>query len=246
MQCTTNTPPGIRNQMVQVKLPERTLKVFTPPNYNPAGNLQPFNDFYTGPHGMFFTQTTGNVINYFDYKTETFRTYDVRGSPLGMFYGSDNLAYFAEFLGNRIGRLHPKTGKVEEFDLPASLVGPAVIRVEKDGCIYFTAFLGNGIGRLNMKTGAVDSWTYPVPLAFPAEDTIDKHGRVWFSTATQNTLAYLEPSTGHFTRIVQPATLLVAPVSLPFQFEIASHYGPGNAIWFTQAIGNRVGRYQLE
>ena len=57
---------------------------------------------------------------------------------------------------------------------------------------------------------------------------------------------YLTPSTGKFTTIKQPGTLAVAPVSLPFQFEIATHYGPGNAVWFTEQITNRVGRYQLE
>lgn len=30
---------GLRNQFVQIKLPERTLKVFTPEPYNPLGDL---------------------------------------------------------------------------------------------------------------------------------------------------------------------------------------------------------------
>lgn len=232
---------------MQVKLPERTLKVFTPPKFNPAGDLQPFNDFYSGPNGMYFTQTTGQRVTVFDYKTQKFtRDYKVRGTPLGMFYGSDNRAYFTELLGNRIGRITPKTGKIEEFDVPVpQLLGPAVIRVEDKGWIYFTAFFGNGIGRMNMKTGKVEGFTYPSPLAFPAEDTKDKYGRVWFSTATQNKLNYLIPSTGRFVSIVQPNTTLPDPVSVPLRFEIASHYGPLNSIWFTQEFSNRVGRYQL-
>ena len=136
--------------MVQIKLPERTLKVFTPPNFAPGGDLQPFNDFTTGPHGMFFSQTTANRVSYFDYATEKFTTYKVPGSPLGMGMGTDGLVYIAEFLGSKIARLDPKTGHVEEFKLPLSVFNPAVVRVEQHGYIYFTAFIGDGIGRINM------------------------------------------------------------------------------------------------
>lgn len=198
---------------------------------------------------MYFTQTTGNVITYFNYATENFTNYPVptpEGSPLGMFYASDGKAYFAELLGNKLGQLDPATGKIKEFLVPQPLSGPAVIRVETENrYIWFTLFLGNGLARFDMQTETIEVVTYPSPLAFPAEDTLSADGRIWFSTATQNTLNYYTPSTGKFTSIKQPNTAVVAPISLPFQFNIGINYGPDNAIYFTNAIGNRVGRYQL-
>ena len=53
---------------------------------------------------MFFSQTTGNVVSLFDYKTENFTNYPVptmEGSPLGMNYFRGYL-WFAEFLGNKV------------------------------------------------------------------------------------------------------------------------------------------------
>lgn len=239
---------GLRNQLVRINVTTRHIDVFTPPPFNPLGDLQPFNDLYRGPTGMFFTQTTANVVTHFDYITEQFTSYVVptpEGSPLGMFVASDGGAWFAEFLGNKIGRLNASTGEIVEYPLPLSLIGPAVIRVETENrYLWFTAFLGNGIGRIDIRTGQVTAFTNPSPASFPSEDTLDSQGNIWFSTATQNVLNVLSQD-GTFSEIIQPGTDNVAPVSLPFYFDIGIHYGPGNAIWFTEATSNRVGRYQL-
>lgn len=75
-----------------------------PTPYNPLGDLQPFNDITDGPTGMFFSQTTGNVVSLFDYKTEKFTNYQVptpESAPLGMNFFKGHL-YFAELLGNKV------------------------------------------------------------------------------------------------------------------------------------------------
>ena len=239
---------GLRNQLARINVTTRQIDVFTPPPFDPLGDLQPFNDMYRGPTGMFFTQTTANVVTHFDYVTEKFTNYPVptpEGSPLGIFVASDGYAYFAEFLGQKLGRLNAATGEITEFSLPPSLLGPAVIRVETENrYIWFTAFLGNGIGRFDTKTGGIASFTNPSPASFPAEDTLDSDGNIWFSTATQNVLNILSQN-GTFSQIVQPGTDNVAPVSLPLYIDIGIHYGPGDAIWFTEATSNRVGSYRL-
>ena len=241
---------GLRNQLVRINTTTRHIDVFTPPDYNPLGDLQPFNDLYSSKDGIYFTQTTANKFSFFSFATEKIVSYKIptlTALPLGIFVASDGNVYFAEFGAFKIGRFNPTTKKIDEFPIPLSLAGPAVIRAETEGrYIWFTAFIGNGLGRLDMQTGNVVAYTYPSPLALTAEDTVDSNGNIWFSTATQNTLNYLTPSTGKFTSITQPSTLVVAPISLPFYFEIASNYGPGNAIWFTQQLANRVGRYSLD
>lgn len=90
---------GLYNQLVRVNVTTKQIDVFTPEPYNPTGDLQPFNDLYRGPTGMYFTQTTGNVITHFDYKTHEFRNYPVptpEGSPLGMFVSHDGYAWVRE------------------------------------------------------------------------------------------------------------------------------------------------------
>lgn len=199
---------------------------------------------------MFFSQTTNNVISHFDYKTEQFTNWDVPtplGGPVGIYYASDDGLWFCEFTGNKIGRLNATDGTIKEYPVPPTLLGPAVMRAETEGrYLWFTAFIGNAIGRIDMYTGELKAFTNPSPLSFPTEDSVDSEGNIWFSTATQNTLNKLTPSTGEVTTIQQPCTLITAPVSVPPAVDIAMHYGPGNAMWFTEVVNNRIGKYDLD
>jgi hypothetical protein len=40
--------------------------------------------------------------------------------------------------------------------------------------------------------------------------------------------------------VQQPGTLITIPISVPPAVDIAVHYEPGNAIWFTEVANNRV------
>lgn len=240
---------GVRNQLVRMNVTTKHIDVITPPNFNPLGNLQPFNDLYTGPDGMYFTQTTGNIISFYEYATGKFKTYNVPttlAAPLGIFYASDDKVYFLETLGQRVGRLDPATGHIEEFQLPLSLLGPGVVRAETEGrFVWFTAVIGNGLGRIDMQTGKIKAYTDDYILALPAEDTVDGSGNVWYSTFDQNILNMIDGKTGKLTHIIMPDTLIPQPLSVPYNFNVAIHYGPKNSIWFTNDLVNRVGRYQL-
>ena len=239
---------GLRNQLVKVDVYSKQIEVLTPPPLDPAGDLQPFNDMYTGPDGMFFTQTTGNVISYYEYATGAFKNYPVptlAGGPLGLYYASDKKVYFCEFVGQKIGVLEPSTGDIIEYTVPLDLLGPAVIRVETQGAVWFTATVGNGVGSINMETGEFTAYPNDIPASLPSEDTLDLTGNVWYSTFNDNLLNRIDGSTGALTHIEMPGTIIPSPVSLPYFFSVAVHYGPGNAVWYTNELANQVGRYQL-
>jgi len=198
---------------------------------------------------MFFTQTTAGVITHFNYKTEQFTNHVVptQGSlPVGVFVTPDDAVWFCEFFVNKIGKLNATDGTFTEYPGNLNTTGPAVVRAETEGkYLWFTAFLGNSMGRINLETGEITAFSNPSPLSFPTEDTVDSEGNIWFSTATQNTLNKLVPSTGKVETFEQPGTLITAPLIVPPAVDIAVHYGPGNAIWFTEVANNRVGKYQL-
>ncbi|CZR69203.1 uncharacterized protein PAC_19103 [Phialocephala subalpina] len=224
---------GIRNQFVRINPTAKNIDVFTQTPFKPLGNLQPLNDLWLGPTGMFFSQTTNNVILHFDYKTEEFTNWEVPtplGGPVEIYYASDDGLRFCEFTGQKIGRLNATDGTFKEYPIPLTLLGPVVMRAETQGqYLWFAAFLANAIGRIDMYTREIDG-----------------DGNIRFSTATQNTLNNLTPSTGEITTVQQPGTLLTAPISVPPAVDIATHYGPGNAIWFTEVANNRIGRYNLD
>ena len=174
------------------------MTVFNTSPPNPLGNLEPFNDAWPGPKGvssgvlvllthlysdmkqMYFSQTTGNLINLFEYETERIINYPVPtpgAGPLGMIIGSDGALWFCEFFANKIGRLDIETGHITEHDLPLTAFGPAVMRAETEGrYLWFTALVANGIGRIDEQTGEVKVFTNPSPLSFPTEDTVDDKG----------------------------------------------------------------------
>lgn len=243
---------GVRNEFVRFDPKTKEVKVF--PTGNPLGNLQPFNDAWPYKTGMFFSQTTGNVINLFDYETTQVRTFQVPtplAGPLGMIVASDGNLWFVEMLANKMAKLDTKTWKITEYPLPASCFTPSVMRAETEGrYLWFTAIATNSIGRFDMQTGEAVAFADPRLLATPIEDTVDSEGNIWYSTLTRNTLNYYTPSTGKFTTIDQPdeSVNIVSGLlpSLPPAADIAVHYEPSdNSIWFTELLNNRVGKYSI-
>lgn len=115
---------GLRNQLVRINPSTRQISVFQPPGTGVAGNLQPFNDLYSSSDGMWYTQTSGNVFQKFDYATQKFETYNVPtplALPLGIFVASDGNVYVAELLANKILVLNRKTNTIKEYPLPQPL-----------------------------------------------------------------------------------------------------------------------------
>ncbi|KAG4413582.1 hypothetical protein IFR04_013284 [Cadophora malorum] len=247
---------GIRNELIKINPTTKDIKVFRPPSTGELpsviGNLEPFNDMWRGPEGMLYTQTTANVISYFTYDTEEFidfRPPTPLAGPLGIYIASDGYAWFCEFFANKVGRLDFNTGEIIEYDIPIPLSSCAVIRAETSDAegtyVWFTAFTGNYNGRVNIQTGEIKAFPSTSLLSFPTENTVDGEGNVWFSTATRNSVNKLNPNTGEITSVKQPGTLIEAPISVDPRVNIAVHYGPGNAIWFTELARNRIGRFQL-
>lgn len=241
---------GTRNQLVRINPITKHIDVFTPNNLlQPLGDLQPFNDLYSAKDGIYFSQTSANLISFFSFATQKIESYAIptpASFPLGVFVDSEGLVWFTELVGQKLGRFDPKTKSFTEYPVPVSLVTPAVIRVETENrYIWFTSFVGNAMGRFDKRTGQFATYPNPLVGGLVAEDTLDKDGNIWFSSATQNVVSKLNPKTGGIEQIVMPGTTVVAPVSVPLYFVIAMNYGPGDAVWFTEETVGRVGRFDI-
>lgn len=122
---------------------------------------------------------------------------------------------------------------------------PAVIRAERNGYVYFSLFIGNGIGRINMKTHKIEIFHTNKLAGLGAEDTIDKYGGVYLSFFNENMLARLNTNTLKFSYIPFPRSVNLPAAGVPPYLDVAVNYGPGDAVWFTDVSGNRVGRYDI-
>ncbi|KXT06076.1 hypothetical protein AC578_1366 [Pseudocercospora eumusae] len=251
---------GLRNQLVQFDLGTRKFKLFQAP-VNPAGNLFPFNDIFTDDNGMWMTQKTANLLQYFDYAQQDFTI----TLPLGVFVTSDGGVYGCEVLGNKIFEYIRETGEVKEYPLPTPLQGPAVNRAERDGFMYFSGFIGNSLGRINLQTKEIELFPTGEPAAFgsvtagPSAD-----GDVWMSffTTTNGLLRFnrdeeinivrfpnlFSSGSGPFGLLGAIGSLpVIGPVlqNIPPYLSISVEYGPGEAMWFGSYTRNAVGRYQI-
>src|SRR5579859_1789397 len=68
--------------------------------------------------------------------------------PMGITLGPDGNLWFTEFGMDKIGRINPTTGEVNQFNLTAGS-GPRSITSGPDGNLWFTESNGSGIGQMN-------------------------------------------------------------------------------------------------
>lgn len=256
---------GLRNQLVQLKTSDKSIRVFQTnedgQSSNPLGNLFPFNDLWTDKDGMWVTQTTGLVLQYFRYSTQRFTNYKVfsiNELPLGVYVASDGIVYGCLVLGNAMFTFDPKTEKYTEYPLPllAGLQSPAVVRVEKDGWVYFTTLFGRGQGRINMKSKKIELYPTDKLLGFGSVNTGPTpggNGGSWMSFfLTNDQLARLDTKTLKYTYVQMPPEFSNAPNAVPANLpidigtaNIAVNYKPGNNLYFSSALRNQVVQYAL-
>ncbi|KAH3971150.1 hypothetical protein HBI56_204330 [Parastagonospora nodorum] len=243
---------GIRSQFLKINPKTGFIKVFTPPvpNFPFLGNIQPFNDLWAGETGMWYTLTTTGTLYHFNYATEEFDGVYPLPTPLNGVVGAfvskiDGNVWLAEMLGQAITKFDPRTKQFTRYPLPLTGLGIVVVRAETENrYIWFTGFLSNSNVRFDTRTQKIDVFTAPIPASFPTENTVDPRGRYWYSTATTNTIQYLDAN-NEAVIIDMPDNGVTLPIGIPPGLNIAIHSGPDNAIYFSQVLRNRIGRYQL-
>jgi virginiamycin B lyase len=88
------------------------------------------------------------------------------GHPHDPAVGPDGALWFTEQMANKLGRLDPKTGTMQEYPLPTDKnSGPHGLVADKEGNIWFTANFGGYIGKLDPRTGKVTEYKMPLEKA---------------------------------------------------------------------------------
>ena len=99
----------------------------------------------------------------------------------GITKGPDGNLWFAEYLGDQIGRITP-AGEIVEFPVPTSGGNPFWVANGPDGNLWFTEVSGNQIGRIT-PTGEVTEFPVITPSSSPLEITAGPDGNLWFTEA---------------------------------------------------------------
>lgn len=120
--------------------------------------------------------------------------------PYGLRVGPDGVVWGTQLRGNRLIRLDPATGSVDQWSMPVSHAGPRRPDVGTDGSIWIPLYSANALARFHPSTENFDVWAFPVEGALPYVVRVDRvRGTVWIGTGHGDVVAAFDPTTEAFT-----------------------------------------------
>lgn len=117
----------------------------------------------------------------------------------------DGLLWYTGQMTNKLGRVDPATGAVQEFPLKTPHSGPHGLVEDATGNIWYTANTGALIGKLNPANGEVTEYPLPDPtIRDPHTLIFDQAGMLWFTAQAGNRIGRLDPQTGQIQLLTPP------------------------------------------
>jgi virginiamycin B lyase len=130
------------------------------------------------------------VIKEWDVPTPDSHPHDPAVAP-------DGALWYTGQMSNTLGRLDPKTGRIQEFRLTTPDSGPHGLVADQNGDIWFTANFKGYIGKLDPRTGKITE--YPIAdkgADDPHTPVFDQKGMLWFTVQQGNAVGRLDPRNG--------------------------------------------------
>lgn len=201
----------------------------------PVPNALP-HDPAVGPRGyVWLTLMNADKLARFDPHTHDWKLYSVPtedAGPHGLTPDREGDIWFTENRAGKIGKLDPRTGKILEFKT-ASVTDPHTPVFGPRGYLWFTAERSNAVSRLDPRTGQVQVHPVPTPHAVPYGIVLGPDRALWFCEFGVNKLGRIDPASGQITEYEVPDAN-ARPRRL---------VALGDAIYFTDFHGGRLGRY---
>ncbi|WP_209347128.1 hypothetical protein [Pontixanthobacter sp. CEM42] len=106
--------------------------------------------------------------------------------------------------GDILGRLDPRTGKMDEARLPRG-AKPHSVNIGPNGFAWYTGNKNATIGRFDPATGEITEYPMPDEAARdPHTAEFDADGIMWFSLQGSNMIGRLDPATGEVKLVPSP------------------------------------------
>ncbi len=164
--------------------------------------------------------------------------------PHDLTIDSKGQVFWAEFQGQHLGRLDPKTGKIDRYPMdPEGVVVDerGVVgnirghspHMAENGDVWFTAIRGNKLGKWDRETGGITLWEIPTPHSFPYGIEVDQQGIVWFAELFGCAVASFDPETEEFKEYPS----LMKPCAIN---RLAAD--SKGTIWYSVVSSGRLGR----
>lgn len=190
------------------------------------------------PQGnIWFTLQQAGQLARFTPDTQEWKLFAVPtpdSGPHGLVSDAKGNIWFTENYTGKIGRLDPKSSLVAEYSAPTAK-DPHTPVFGPDGALWFTAQDSNLIGRLDVATKKIVEFAVPTKNSHPYGMVLASDGALWFCELTGRQLGRVDPKTGGITEFA-PGNSDIEPRRL---------VAVGDAIYFTDFGGGRVGRFTL-
>jgi virginiamycin B lyase len=106
--------------------------------------------------------------------------------------------------GDILGRLDPRTGRMDEFRLPRG-AKPHSVNIGPNGLAWYTGNRNATIGRFDPATEEITEYHMPDEAARdPHTAEFDADGILWFSLQSSNMIGRLNPATGDIRLVPSP------------------------------------------
>lgn len=178
------------------------------------------------------------VTSTVEYQVITYSIPTAGGKPYDLAYVG-GIVWFTERVGNKIGRLDPSTGTIDEFPVPTADSAPTGIDVAPNGQVWFTERDGNNLARLVVTSTVdyrVDEFALPRPFGQLQDVEVEHDNSIWLTAPGVDSLYNFRPSKWPGTAFYR----IPAPGSTPWGVVVDSDGWP----WITAYNFNRIGRYR--
>jgi virginiamycin B lyase len=144
-------------------------------------------------------------------KTTSYHTPEMR-SARGIAVDAQDNVWFADYYGNKLGKLDPNNGHVKLYQPPTQNSSPYGVTIDlRRGYIWFADTVGNNLTRFDPKTEEFVEYALPTRNSSIRFISTDAKGRVWYGGFWNGILGVLDPGQPE----VRKAAAEVAPHSAP-------------------------------
>jgi len=158
----------------------------------------------------------------------------------GMAVAGDGKVWFAENLANRMAKIDPVTGKVEELKIPFDgNAYPRRMNTDAHGNLWVGLWNGGRLMKIDYETDHMTLYVPPTPTPGTYSVSVDKKNNlIWVSEQQADKIARFNPATGEWVEFPLPDSQ-----SDPRRIEVDQH-NP-NRVWWTGNLASRMGYIEV-
>jgi virginiamycin B lyase len=201
------------------------------------------NSMLIHPNGSIW-ETSGNQVRMLNTSTKEFKYFDppsyaATQKPTGAYgitVAGDGSVWWAEDMADRMSRIDPVTGKVEEYKIPYDGVAyPRRMSHDARGDLWVGLWNAGLLMKVDYETKQMSFYAPPTETSGTYSVSVDrKNNLIWVSEQQADKIARYSPKTGEWVEFPLPDS-----ESDPRRIEVDPNYP--NRVWWSGNLSGRMG-----